>query len=513
MEIWRKLTDVHPTVTEFQNGLATIHMLIAGLQDVTKALESQRRAAAIWQKLIDAHPTVTRFRRNLAGVPHNMAGILNSQGRKTEALALFEQARSNSEAAVRADGKVVQYQYFFLGESPLCHWRTRRRGPASWPRHSSPSGGSWRPGRNSPPTTPLFPVSSSRWRIATTKSDFWKRRWESQPRRWRRTSRACAIDERLTREHPESPDFASGLAGALSNMADLDIGAKRFKEARTRLFQAIALQKKAPAAAPRHPTCRAFLTEHLDLLIKADKELGRAKRGRRSPGRLAGLEGGRSGSRRIGCPAVCIAQFGIKLRDHRSSKENGRFFTGVADRLVVEMRGIDHAERAEENQPPIPVELAGTTTCIQEGPMTESEWLSSSESYEMLAFIPDKASERQLRLFSVACCRRIWEHIADERSRRAVDVAELDIDGGIGAEERVSAARSAADALAQAYASLDNRVNGHHYHAAWAAALCSYTPEVPLRTPIDSPKISGTLDLRHDGRGQQCICKFHLGRS
>jgi tetratricopeptide (TPR) repeat protein len=89
--------------------------------------------------------------------------------------------------------------------------------------------------------------------------------------------RARVIKERLTREHPESPDFACGLAGALSNMADLDIGAKRFKEARTRLLQAITLQKKALEAAPRHPTCRAFLTEHLDLLIKADKELGRAK--------------------------------------------------------------------------------------------------------------------------------------------------------------------------------------------------------------------------------------------
>jgi hypothetical protein len=131
--------------------------------------------------------------------------------------------------------------------------------------------------------------------------------------------------------------------------------------------------------------------------------------------------------------------------------------------------------------------------------MTESEWLSSRESCEMLGFIRDRAGERQLRLFSVACCRRIWQHITDERSRRAVDVAELDVDGRIGDSERLSAAHSAAEALQQAYLSLDlRRDNGHLYHAAWAAALCAYTPQVPLSTPICRPEISGPFDCAMD---------------
>jgi hypothetical protein len=113
--------------------------------------------------------------------------------------------------------------------------------------------------------------------------------------------------------------------------------------------------------------------------------------------------------------------------------------------------------------------------------MTESEWLSSRESHEMLAFLWDRADEARLRRFSVGCCRRIWPLLVDERSRRAVEAIELDLNEGIGDDECVAAARSAADALADAYRVLDiRRKNGHLCHAARAAALCAYEPEVPL---------------------------------
>ena len=73
-------------------------------------------------------------------------------------------------------------------------------------------------------------------------------------------------------------------------------------------------------------------------------------------------------------------------------------------------------------------------------------------------------------------------------------MAELDVDGRLGIDERVAAARGAADALADAFKILDNRCNGHLYHAACAAAFCSHTPQVPLATPIDNPVISGMFD-------------------
>ena len=127
-------------------------------------------------------------------------------------------------------------------------------------------------------------------------------------------------------------------------------------------------------------------------------------------------------------------------------------------------------------------------------PITESEWLAHTHSTEMLGLLRDRAGEKDLKRFAVACCRRIWPLIHDERSRRAVEMAERDIDGRLTAEERLAASRGAAQALAEASAKLDIRSNGHLYHAALAAALCLHTDGVSLRTRVDDPSITGALD-------------------
>jgi PAS domain-containing protein len=127
-------------------------------------------------------------------------------------------------------------------------------------------------------------------------------------------------------------------------------------------------------------------------------------------------------------------------------------------------------------------------------PITEAEWFAHRQSTEMLGLLRDRACENDLRRFAIACCRRIWRHIHDDRSRRAVEMAELDINGRLAAEERLAVARGAAQALAEASAELDIRSNGHLYHAAWAAALCLHTDGVPLRTRVDDPSIPGAFD-------------------
>ena len=85
---------------------------------------------------------------------------------------------------------------------------------------------------------------------------------------------ALAIRERLAREHPESPKYASDLGGLPNNIAIIDNHATRFDAARERLKQAIVWQKKALAIDPRHPRYRQFLSNHLTNLINAARGLG-----------------------------------------------------------------------------------------------------------------------------------------------------------------------------------------------------------------------------------------------
>ncbi len=89
--------------------------------------------------------------------------------------------------------------------------------------------------------------------------------------------------------------------------------------------------------------------------------------------------------------------------------------------------------------------------------LTEAEWLSSTIPRAMLMTLEDRANtreiDRKLRLFACACARRVWHLLEDERSVKAIEVAEEYADGMVDPEELDAAGYEAQYAASELYAS------------------------------------------------------------
>jgi hypothetical protein len=80
--------------------------------------------------------------------------------------------------------------------------------------------------------------------------------------------------------------------------------------------------------------------------------------------------------------------------------------------------------------------------------VTEAEWLVATDPRVVLENWSWPASERKMRLFCCACCRRIWPLITAPESRKAVEVSESLADGRT-REGRRAAANQAATGVAR----------------------------------------------------------------
>ena len=75
--------------------------------------------------------------------------------------------------------------------------------------------------------------------------------------------------------------------------------------------------------------------------------------------------------------------------------------------------------------------------------MTPEQWSACAHPRCLVEFLRGRVSDRKLTLFAAACCRKVWGLLSDDRSRRAVEVAERFADGLATDEERLAAADGA----------------------------------------------------------------------
>jgi hypothetical protein len=61
--------------------------------------------------------------------------------------------------------------------------------------------------------------------------------------------------------------------------------------------------------------------------------------------------------------------------------------------------------------------------------MREKEWMECDDPKAMLKFVGGKASDRKLRLFACACCRRVWRLMRYPWCRLVVEISERYADG------------------------------------------------------------------------------------
>ena len=111
--------------------------------------------------------------------------------------------------------------------------------------------------------------------------------------------------------------------------------------------------------------------------------------------------------------------------------------------------------------------------------MNESEWLSNPPLGRMLDYIEDVARERKIRLFALACCRRVECALVDDRSRSALAGLEQYIEGQLNRDDLLmlrALAKEASDAI-ESPLYVDGAVEGNSESAAACAVFCSTDPE------------------------------------
>jgi hypothetical protein len=112
--------------------------------------------------------------------------------------------------------------------------------------------------------------------------------------------------------------------------------------------------------------------------------------------------------------------------------------------------------------------------------MTEQEWLQATDPQPMLEFIRDKASDRKLRLFAVACCRQDSGLLESDFNWLAVETSECYADGRVSRKELKAIRRVVWEALGDSESKAAWEVAGGRAWEAAVATLWRLLPDIDI---------------------------------
>ena len=120
--------------------------------------------------------------------------------------------------------------------------------------------------------------------------------------------------------------------------------------------------------------------------------------------------------------------------------------------------------------------------------MTEQEWLECTDPTPMMEFLRHSTKHRSFRLLACASCRRFWELLVDERSRRVIEVTEEFEDRNVDQNVLRDAAAAAYDACCQMILAVDQ-------HPAYALPHLEKYHEVAAFAALDASNANNFVDV------------------